>query len=484
MTYPDPYDQKNSILRQKQLDEIYDEITQVYLSNDFPWIVGFSGGKDSTATLQLVWSALQRLPREKLSKHVYIVASDTLVEAPAIAERIESSLRWMNEAAKAAGLPFSAYKVVPAVDDSFWVNLIGRGYPAPYARFRWCTERMKIKPINRFIIEKVTEHGEVVVVLGVRKLESATREQVINLHKITGNRLSRHAMLPGAYVYTPIEDFTVKDVWDYLELFPNPWGVDNELLRELYQSAQGECPLVIDTLTPSCGNTRFGCWVCTVVDQDRSMEAMTESGDAWMKPLLEFRDVLVSTQDPANKPEQRSLVRRNGQVWIRDSDNKLIYGPYAFDEGKQFRQELLRRLLQTQTKVRALGPDPHIRLIQPEELHAIRRIWRSEEGDWTDTLPQIYAQETGETLDWVQNDTGIFGVQEEKLLREVCEARGIPHKLVKLLLGVVQDHDGMRRRYNIYAKYDEILRRDWRSDEEILASVPQLATAVGEGGEE
>lgn len=480
MTYMDPYDQKNSILRQKTLDEIYDEIAQVYLSNRFPWVVGFSGGKDSTATLQLVWYALQRLPREKLNKHVYVVASDTLVEAPAIAERIDSSLRRMNEAAREAGLPLTAHKVVPAVDDSFWVNLIGRGYPAPYARFRWCTERMKIKPTNRFIMEKVTEYGEVVVVLGVRKLESVTREQVINLHKITGSRLSRHAMLQGAYVYTPIEDFTVKDVWDYLELFPNPWGVDNERLRALYQSAQGECPLVIDTLTPSCGNTRFGCWVCTVVDQDRSMEAMTESGDAWMKPLLEFRNYLTSTQDPANKLEQRSLVRRNGRVWIRDADNKLIYGPYAFDEGKQFRQELLRRLLRTQTKVRQLGPDPHIKLIQPEELHAIRRIWRSEEGDWADTLPQIYAQETGETLDWVQDDTGVLGVQEETLLREVCEARDVPHKLVKLLLGVVQEHSGMRRRHNIYAKYGEIFRRDWRSDEEILASVPQREAGARE----
>lgn len=134
----------------------------------------------------------------------YTLASDTLVEAPAIAERIESSLRRMNEAAEAAGLPLTAHKVIPAVDESFWVNLIGRGYPAPYARFRWRTERMKIKPTNRFVMEKVTEHGEVVVVLGVRKLESFTREQVINLHKITGSRLSRHAMLPGAYVYAPI----------------------------------------------------------------------------------------------------------------------------------------------------------------------------------------------------------------------------------------------------------------------------------------
>lgn len=479
MTQRDFYDQSNSILRQRTLDEIHDEIARVYLSNKYPWVVGFSGGKDSTATLQLVWYALQRLSREELNRHVYVVASDTLVEAPAIAERIDTSLHRMNEAARAAKLPLTAHKVVPAVDEGFWVNLIGRGYPAPYARFRWCTERMKIKPTNRFVMDKVTEHGEVVVVLGVRKLESFTREQVINLHKITGSRLSRHAMLPGAYVYTPIEDFTLKDVWDYLDLVPNPWGVDNTSLRELYESAQGECPMVIDTLTPSCGNTRFGCWVCTVVNRDRSMEAMTESGDKWMQPLLEFRDFLVSTQDPANKPEQRSLVRRNGQVWVKEK--KLIYGPYDFDEKRQFRQEILRQLLRTQAKVRELGPDPEMSLIQPEELHTIRRIWRAEEGDWADTLPQIYEEETGETLDWVQDDTGVFGIQEEKLLREACEAQGVPLKQVKLLLGVVRAHDGMRRRHKIYEKYDEILGRDWRSDEEILASVPQRETDVREG---
>ncbi len=478
MTQIDIYDQKYSILQQKSLDEIYDEIAQVYVSNTFPWVVGFSGGKDSTATLQLVWYALQRLPQERLTKHVYVVASDTLVEAPAIAQRIDTSLRHMNQAAQAAGLPLTAHKVTPEVDESFWVNLIGRGYPAPYARFRWCTERMKIKPTNRFVMEKVTEHGEVVVVLGVRKLESFTREQVINLHKITGSRLSRHAMLPGAYVYTPIENFTLKDVWDYLDLVPNPWGVDNMQLRELYESAQGECPLVIDTLTPSCGNTRFGCWVCTVVDRDRSMQAMAESGDEWMQPLLEFRDFLASTQDPAHKPDQRSLVRRDGRVWIKEG-KKLIYGPYAFDEGKEFRQELLRRLLRTQAMVRELGPDPEITLIQPEELHAIRRIWRSEEADWADVLPQIYAEETGETLDWVQDDTGVFGVLEESLLREICETRGVSLKLVKQLLGIEQEYAGMRRRHQLYHKIDAAFNYDRRSDEEILASVPQAETPRG-----
>lgn len=457
------FDQEYSILRQKSLNEIHDEIGQVYLSNDLPWVVGFSGGKDSTAALQLVWHSLQRLPTEKLTKHVYVVSSDTLVEAPAIVTRIDMNLRRINERAAAAELPITAHKVTPDTDESFWVNLIGRGYPAPYQRFRWCTERMKIKPTNRFVMDKVAEHGEVVVVLGVRKAESFTREQVINLHKITGSRLSRHSMLPGAYVYTPIEDFTVKDVWDYLFLETNPWGVDNMTLRELYESADGECPMVIDTLTPSCGNTRFGCWVCTVVEKDRSMEAMIQSGDDWMTPMLEYRNLLAETQDPETKADTRRLVRRDGQVW--NKNGKLIYGPYTFE----FRQDLLRGLLQSQQKSRKLSNNPTLKLIQDDELHAIRRVWRSEENDWVDVLPKIYQDETGETLDWIQDDYSSFGTLEESILKEACEARGVSPELVKQLLGTEQEYYGMRHRHQIYQKIDALFVRDWRNNDQILA---------------
>lgn len=459
------FNQDYSILKQKSLAEIYEEIGQVYLSNNLPWVVGFSGGKDSTAALQLVWQALRQLPKAQLTKHVYVVASDTLVEAPAIVERIDTNLRRINKAAAEAGLPLTAHKVTPEADESFWVNLIGRGYPAPYNRFRWCTDRMKIKPTNRFVMDKVTEHGEVVVVLGVRKAESFTREQVINLHKITGSRLSRHSMLPGAYVYTPIEDFTVKDVWDYLFLDSNPWGVDNMSLRELYESADGECPMVIDTLTPSCGNTRFGCWVCTVVDKDKSMEAMISSGDDWMEPMLEFRNFIANTQDPETKAGIRNLVRRDGRVWVKDG--KLIYGPYSFE----FRQELLRRLLQAQQETRRRSGDPTLKLIQDDELHAIRRIWRSEENDWADTLPQLYRAETGQTLDWVADDTSTFGVIEGKMLEAVSRARGVPPELVKRLLTTEQAQYGMRRRHNIYTNIDALFKRDWRTNEQVRADL-------------
>jgi DNA sulfur modification protein DndC len=67
--------------------------------------------------------------------------------------------------------------LTPEVTDSFWVNMIGRGYPAPHSKFRWCTERMKIKPADKFILSKVAKHGEVVLILGQRRAESATRAQ-------------------------------------------------------------------------------------------------------------------------------------------------------------------------------------------------------------------------------------------------------------------------------------------------------------------
>jgi DNA sulfur modification protein DndC len=250
----------------------------------------------------------------------------------------------MNHAAREQGLPFTAHKVTPSVGDSFWVNLIGRGYPAPSQRFRWCTDRLKIQPANRFILDKVAHHGQVVVVLGVRKSESSTRAQVMSLHRIKGSALSRHSTLPGAFVYTPIEDFSLDDVWTYLLQVPSPWGSNNRDLVTLYRNAQaGECPLVVDKTTPSCGKSRFGCWVCTVVTKDNSMEAMIESGEQWLEPLLKYRNLLASTQDPAVKGQWREFKRRNGQV-MTTSDGRIIPGPYRLAR----RQLLLRQLLRVE----------------------------------------------------------------------------------------------------------------------------------------
>lgn len=454
-----------AFLEPKRLEARHEEIRTVYLSDQRPWVVGYSGGKDSTTALQLIWYALAKLSREQLSKPLYIISSDTLVETPKIVDYIDSSLKRMNEAAGRLRLPFSAHKVKPEIHNTFWVNLIGRGYPAPSTQFRWCTERMKIEPANRFILDKVAHHGEVVVVLGVRTSESATRAQVMSLHRMKDSVLSRHSTLPNAFVYTPIEDFSVDDVWTYMLQVPSPWGNNNRDLVTMYRNAQaGECPLVVDTTTPSCGNSRFGCWVCTVVNKDKSMEAMVENGEDWLEPMLEYRDLLASTQNPSVKHQLRALKRRNGQVAMKE-DGTIIPGPYKPD----VRKDLLKRLLEVQKQVRRNGPNPQEELIRFDELEQIRKLWRTENQDWEDSVPRIYREVMGEDLPWATDEHPGFTREDKTLLESISDQYQVPSSLVAKLIDIERAYHGMSRRAAIHQKLSAAFDEDWRTEEEILS---------------
>ncbi len=234
-----------------RLARLHDEIRDIYLSDASPWVVGYIGGKDSTTALQLIWTAIAELEPEKRTKPIYVISSDTMVETPVVSRYIDVSLERIAAAAAEQIMPMITHKVMPEVDRSFWVNIIGRGYPAPSMRFRWCTERLNIEPANDFIKSRVAEFGEVVMVLGVRSAESATRAQVMSLHKIDGSKLSRHSSLLNAFVYAPIADFSTDEVWTFLLQNQSPWGSDNRDLVAMYRNAQsGECPLVVETTTP------------------------------------------------------------------------------------------------------------------------------------------------------------------------------------------------------------------------------------------
>ena len=147
-----------------------EEIRALYTADDVPWIIGYSGGKDSTATLQLVWTAIADLPREQRRKNIYVISTDTLVENPIVAVWVAKSLDVMRSAANEQEVPFCPHRLTPTIRDSFWVNLIGRGYPAPRHKFRWCTYRLKIQPSNTFINGIVSSSGE--AILGFRYTES------------------------------------------------------------------------------------------------------------------------------------------------------------------------------------------------------------------------------------------------------------------------------------------------------------------------
>lgn len=349
-------------LRQSQ-DDVRDE----YLaSHEYPWIVGYSGGKDSTLVLQLVFEMLLDLAPDDRKREVHVLCNDTLVESPILMAYIDSMLARLRRAAQSLHLPVVVVKTSPAADQTFWVNLIGRGYPSPTRMFRWCTDRMKIAPTSAYIRSTVSTKGEVILLLGVRKAESVNRANSIDRHKnIEGTRLNPHDDLAGCLVFRPIVDFTTDEVWTLLLQRNPPWGGTHRELITLYKNAQGgECPLVIDkSQAPSCGtsSSRFGCWTCTVVEKDRSMEGFIDSGHEEMQPLMDFRDWLAVFR---NERAKRMVERRDGRVVFMADGITPVAGPFTVEA----RQEILERLLATQDQV-------SYPLITPDELSHIKHLW-------------------------------------------------------------------------------------------------------------
>lgn len=459
----------------KQLDQILtlkiedkirnaiNEIKKAYHNDNRPWILGYSGGKDSTTTLQLVWYALKEMPIEERVKHIYVISSDTLVETPFIRDYLQVNHVKISKKAEEESLPLTAHILTPITDETFWVNLLGRGYPTPQQMFRWCTNRLKIKTSSRFIQEKISNYGEVVIVLGTRSQESESRAIVMRKLDIEDSIFSRSNQFSAGYSYSPIRDWSLWDVWQYLIQVDNPWGGDNQELAQMYRDAEGECPFIVDDKSPPCGSSRFGCWVCTLVEADRSVESLIERGETWLQPLLDFRNKLYWTTDPEVKKKVREYKLRRGVVLFKKNyEDEIIRGPYKFE----FRKELLKMLLETQKKVREVGPDPEIELITKEELQRIRQIWRTEEGDWEDSIPRIY-KEVYDEVYWSVDDNNPFNRYDKELLVELSKKYEVPDKLATKLIDLELQTQGMSIRHSIYKGIDKIFKEEWRSVDEI-----------------
>ena len=501
------------------IDHLEQEIQELYVLDEVPWIIGYSGGKDSTAVLQLIWSAIEKLPAHQYRKPIHVISTDTLVENPIVAAWVANSLKVMARAAEKKGLPFQPRRLTPAVEDSFWVNLLGKGYPAPRHKFRWCTERLKIRPSNGFITDVVTKNGEAILLLGARKSESAARAKVMkrNAEYRVRDRLSPSATLAGCLIYTPVEAWTNDDVWFYLMQRKNPWGYNNRDLLGMYAgaSADGECPLVVDDSTPSCGDSRFGCWVCTLVEKDRSMTAMVQN-DAemeWMQPLLELRNLIDFREDGQERDritgEQRAvhtkweafqspvgealggfltrvsgrpldeLVRdrdwerylrdfrrlNTGNVQIMGDGQREIRGPYV----QEARECWLRALLTAQMAVRELGPEDvkDIELITFPELEEIRRIWVVDKHELEDRLPVIYREVVGEPYPGRPlDDNLVLGQEEMRELAEVCGNDPLHYQLARDLLGLTIQQRNSARRSGVFEQIEKTIKRSFYDSEE------------------
>jgi DNA sulfur modification protein DndC len=389
------------------------ELLSLYQADDRPWVIAFSGGKDSTVLLQLVYEMLLE-NKMTVFKTVLVLCSDTGVEPPNVFAYLKRTLHNIIRQSNKLALPLNVKIIRPQPEESFWGMLIGKGYPSPTRWFRWCTSRMKIRPARK-VIEKITkEYGSVILLLGTRLDESSARKNRMESREYSQRRLNPHHEIPNALVATPIASWTTDQVWQFLKIKnPPPWGGNHDDLRNLYsQATGGECHFILDMLSPSCGGSRFGCWTCTVVKEDVSMKGFISSGESWMLPLNEFRNWLKDIREDLT---MRLSYRRNGAEGP---------GPFSPDA----RKLILKGLFEVEQKT-------GITLISGNDIAYIQQIW-TEEFDSRDSalaLAKAAGREVG-------NMKGFsLPPMEQKLLDDLLKEYEMSPDLVDKLLSLVTD---------------------------------------------
>ena len=445
-----------------EFENIKKEIMIVYMHDERPWLIGYSGGKDSTLLLSLVYEAMKRLKASgsNLSKKVYVITSDTMVENPVVKRYMHNSSDSINVAANKEhdNLPIEAHIIYPEPEQTFWSRIIGLGYPTPEPPgFRWCTDRLKITPMNKFVNDRIKESGQIVILLGVRKGESASRLKSITAREIEGKLLNMHNDIPNAYVYNPITEVPNDLVWEFLlkDDCKSPWGTDMKYLFNLYQGeSMGEEQSVLGEVDrdkiPVTGNSRFGCWCCTMVKEDKSLQNFinksSESDARILTALRDYRNWLIELRQDKR---YRDSKRRNGTVY-KKADGTFGLGPFTLET----RQMILKRLL-------LLEEETGLELITEEELKAIDKMW-DEEGDLTcRRLVNTYYEVKGNKLPWDEYKTPRFDEDSIDIINNISQKHNLPVELITKLIISVDKNKNITRNNKLQKTFDQIIGQGW-----------------------
>lgn len=438
----------------KVFEAIINEMMLVYKHDNRPWLIGFSGGKDSTLLVMLVFEAIERLKPSERKKKIYIVTSDTMVENPIVKNYMHKSSKQINEYSNSKKLNIEATIIYPNPEQSFWSLIIGKGYPSPEPPgFRWCTERLKIVPMNDFVENVIAKNGEVVLLLGVRKDESASRSRSISSREIEGKILTPHTDIENAYVYNALSEIKNELVWDYLlknDAFA-PWGADMKYLFNLYQGEDmGEEQSVIGEIDKDkiaiTGHSRFGCWCCTIVKEDKSLQNFINKGSKELIPLRDFRNWLVSIRQ---NPDYRDDKRRDGSVYLKSNGEKG-FGPFKMNA----RISILRKLLLLEMKT-------GFSLITLDELRVIDRIWE-EEGDLSRrTLVDLYSQIKKQKLPWDQYRVPLYDTKTIDSIFKAAANSNVPYELISKLIISIEKNKHFNKGNKVQKEFDRILNQEW-----------------------
>lgn len=451
----------------KQFEDIITFLTELYLQDNKEWIDTYSGGKDSTLVLSLLFKMLQRLPKEKRTKRIHIVSADTKVESKQMTTYLKKNLELIKQFEEELNLV--VHLVEPDLKNSFFWNVIGRGVvaPKPPSPFQWCTKKMKINPMNKKMDEiiseapinlsnvfnnagieskEVTERPyDVMMLVGSRLDESVKRANSIKKYSDKEQELfGRNPDYHNVKMCYPIKYVKTSDLWAYIMAEQElPWGLPTSELFDMYSDGSGECPMTQDELTKAkgCGstNSRNGCWVCLYAGRnDKMLETLISSGQTEVKYLAEWKAFLYDVTYDVRYREplrRREVEENNKKVELTTFENEDLFSLLPedkiendylnFERAKkteyvpggftfEMRLMLLQKLLYTQKKV-------GYELLEKEELNAILKNWEEEGYEFSEDDIRDYNHQYDGAV--VLNKDGSINKKETKNDQSVFRVR-------------------------------------------------------------
>jgi DNA sulfur modification protein DndC len=336
------------------------------------WALAYSGGKDSGATVAATVHLIdtKRVPKPESLTVVYV---DTRLEAPPL---IAVAYDLLEEVRRRG---YSARVVQPKLDHRFFVYMLGYGVVAPSGQFRWCTEKLKVDPMNAALAELYEQTQEkFLMLLGVRKGESIVRDERITVSCTRdGGECGQ-----GWFVHTtpteyadqlsPLLHWRLCNVWDWLMLYESEHKFKTHFVAQAYGIDEEDSPADV--------NSRTGCVGCNLVDEDNMLARLLKMQEwAYLEPLTRLRPLYRKYKLAENR-----LGR--AQTNLKQIEKRPVrLGPIALEE----REELLEEILSIQREINAKRSDsPEVLLINDEEEARIRELislktypkgWRGDE---------------------------------------------------------------------------------------------------------